>query len=413
MTGTTGQRGGPRRGAPTQTPTLANAVGSTEKDRGQSRAVCPLCGTRPSRGRHRRLLAGKASARTRCVVADHDAASARSSGSHNGRARCGSRAGDWPAEPSAVQPGPASASRRDDRTGEQQHHRAAASMAPRPTATSWSTARRCPTCGWRGRSMSSRTSSAQQGSSDDYVRLSGYATAAVVKKLRRSTRGCPLPRPAAHKYRRLLRQRRHRSLSRTTSSRPALATVPARGTRSAEQRCLHSDPLGGHSRETRPRVTAGPRPSLPFRDGSPSAPSSPTHRMTQMISYATHPISSTPGSSARWITTCPELTIHGRPRTVHRTRPKKSSSSATAAKRPDEHRDREHYDTIIAAAFARDAPRRPRRRRSHHRVRTRRARGLAAILARRSQQAGLVMTASWPANTEAGGSRARPTSRPL
>ena len=89
--------------------------------------------------------------------------------------------------------------------------------------------------------------------------------------------------------------------------------------------------------------------------------------------------------------------------TACRRRPRRSSSSGRRDSRATITAHASYYDTMHRAGVRRGPPGRPRRRRRHDRVRARRPRGLAPA-ARCHHARGLVLTGSWPAKTESGGS---------
>jgi putative DNA methylase len=240
---------------------------------------------------------------------------------------------------------------------------------------------------------------AAAGLSREYVRaLAGYATAALIRKLRRSTRGCAL-QPALNKVTDLFANQGTLSFSYDffeagIGEGPGTWDSLAAST-TATLRSLLEDIQGSPT-----QVALGSAVTLPLRDSSVGVVvTDPPY--DALIYY-----SDSSDFFYSWIkralgTTYPELTIPRDPRGLQ----DKTEEIIVWGHRagPDEHRDRAHYDTHIARAFS-------------DMRRVVESDGVVTIvfghgepevwqrLLRAISQAGLVMTASWPANTEAGGS---------
>lgn len=237
------------------------------------------------------------------------------------------------------------------------------------------------------------------GLSRDYVRaLVGFATAALIRKLRRSTRGCSL-QPLRDGITDLYANQGTLSFSYDffeagSGDGPGTWNSLAGSTLSTLRSVL--DDIHGAPTQ----VALGSAVTLPLRDGSVGVVvTDPPY--DALIYY-----SDSSDFFYSWIkralgNTYPELTIPRDPRGLQ----DKAEEIIVWGHRagPGEHRDRAHYDTLIARAFGE-------MRRVVH------ADGVVTIVfghgepevwqrfLRAISEAGLVMTASWPANTEAGGS---------
>lgn len=233
----------------------------------------------------------------------------------------------------------------------------------------------------------------------DYVRaLSAYAVAVVIRKLRRSTRGCSL-QPIRNGITDLYANQGTLSFSYDffeagigdgpgTWKSLARSTISTLASLMEE---LHGEPT---------QVSIGSAVALPMRDASVGVVvTDPPY--DALIYY-----SDSSDFFYAWIkralaSTFPELTLSGDARGLQN----KAEEIIVWGHRagPDEHRDRRHYDRNIARAFS-------------EMRRVVRRDGLVTIVFGHGDievwqrllgaigQAGLVMTASWPANTEAGGS---------
>jgi putative DNA methylase len=236
------------------------------------------------------------------------------------------------------------------------------------------------------------------GASPEYARaLSGYAAAVVARKLRRSTRGCTLDSRL---------QKIHDIYANQGSigfSQDFFEAGIGDGPGTWESLSRNSfATLAGLLDGIRGRpvdVQRGTATQIALRDGSVAAVvTDPPY--DQMLAYA-----DSSDLIYSWLkrclhTTWPELTItadpHGAQEKTDEIIVKRVRGEA-----PDEHRTREHYDAKIAQAFA-----------EMRRVVS--SDGIVAIvfgsgdpevwqrLLTAIQQAGLVMTGSWPASTEAG-----------
>jgi adenine-specific DNA methylase len=242
------------------------------------------------------------------------------------------------------------------------------------------------------------------GLSRDYVRaLTGYAAAVVVKKLRRSTRGARFQSKGGAQVGDLFVNEGSITFSHDFFE-AGIGDGPGTWTSISDNvlaacRNLFSDLRGVPTAVQRGSATALVYPDKSFAAVVTDPP------YDQMIAYA-----DASDLFFAWVKRClhgtwPDLTVtadrHGG----------QDKSLEIIVKRvrgeaPDEHRTREHYDTLIAEAF-----------REMRRVV--RDDGVVTIvfghgepevwqrLLRSIEQAGLVMTGSWPANTESGGQQGK------
>jgi len=242
------------------------------------------------------------------------------------------------------------------------------------------------------------------GLSADYVKaLTGYATAVVVKKLRRSTRGARFQTSGGARVGDLFVNEgsitfSHDFFEAGTGEGPGTWASISDNVLAA-CRNLFTDLHG-----TPASVQRGSATALPFTAGAFSAVvTDPPY--DQMIAYAD-------ASDLFYVwmkrclnTTWPELVITADPDGCQ------EKSEEIIVKRvrgeaPNEHRTREHYDSLISEAFAQMR-------------KVVRDDGVVTIvfghgepevwqrLLHSMDRAGLVMTASWPANTESGGQQGK------
>nr|WP_249277098.1 DUF1156 domain-containing protein [Rhodococcus sp. 06-621-2] len=242
------------------------------------------------------------------------------------------------------------------------------------------------------------------GLSELYVRaLSGYATAVVAKKLRRSTRGARFQSRGGAQVGDLFVNEGSITFSHDFFE-AGIGDGPGTWKSISDNvlaacRNLFTD-LRGHAAT----VQRGSATSLPYPDQRFAAVvTDPPY--DQMIAYA-----DASDLFYVWIKRClhntwPELGITADPYGAQ------DKSQEIIVKRvrgeaPDEHRTREHYDTLIAKAFTETR-------------RVVRSDGIVTIvfghgepevwqrLLKSIETANLVMTASWPANTESGGQQGK------
>jgi putative DNA methylase len=236
------------------------------------------------------------------------------------------------------------------------------------------------------------------GLSERYVRaLTGYAAAVLVRKLRRSTRGCTLDAGRAGVHDIYANQGTisfsYDYFEVGIDDGPGTWDSLAASTISTLKSLL----MGIRGKST--QVSLGSAVSLPQRDGSVSAVvTDPPY--DALIYY-----SDSSDYFYAWLkralsNTYPELGISS---DVHGLQDKAQEIIVWGHRAgPAEHRDRQHYDSNIARAFS-------------EMRRVVRQDGVVTIVFGHGEpevwqrlltaisQAGLVMTASWPANTEAGG----------
>ncbi|WP_207547340.1 DUF1156 domain-containing protein [Mycolicibacterium conceptionense] len=240
---------------------------------------------------------------------------------------------------------------------------------------------------------------AESGMSSEYVRaLSGYSVAALVRKLRRSTRGCTLDSSRAGVHDVYANQG---TLSFSYDFfEPGCGDGPGTWSSLTASTLSNLRSLMDGIRGVPTEVSHGTAVSVPLRNESVSAVvTDPPY--DAMIYY-----SDSSDYFYCWIkralnNTFPELTITPDARGLQA----KQEEIIVWGHRsgPDEHRDRSHYDLHITRAF-------------QEICRVVRRDGIVTIVFGHGEpevwqrfldaisKAGLVMTASWPANTEAGGS---------
>ncbi|MEV7003312.1 DUF1156 domain-containing protein [Streptomyces sp. NPDC093982] len=242
------------------------------------------------------------------------------------------------------------------------------------------------------------------GMSRDYVRaLTGYATAVVVKKLRRSTRGARFQSSGGARVGDLFVNEGSITFSHDFFE-AGIGDGPGTWRSISDNvlaacRNLFSDLHGASASVQRGSATALSYPPKTFTAVVTDPP------YDQMIAYA-----DASDLFYTWAKRClhntwPELAITADPHGCQ------DKSQEIIVKRvrgeaPDEHRTREHYDTLIAEAFA------------QMRLVVRDD-GVVTIvfghgepevwqrLLHSIERAGLVMTGSWPANTEPGGQQGK------
>jgi putative DNA methylase len=242
------------------------------------------------------------------------------------------------------------------------------------------------------------------GLSSDYVRaLTGYATAVVVKKLRRSTRGARFQSKGGAQVGDLFVNEgsitfSHDFFEAGVGDGPGTWSSIS-GNVLAACRNLFADLRGAPASVQRGTATALPYPHQTFTAVVTDPP------YDQMIAYA-----DASDLFYSWAKRClhntwPELAITADPYGCQ------DKSQEIIVKRvrgeaPTEHRTREHYDTLIAEAFAQMRQ-------------VVRDDGVVTIvfghgepevwqrLLHSIERAGLVMTGSWPANTESGGQQGK------
>ncbi|QXF84309.1 DUF1156 domain-containing protein (plasmid) [Rhodococcus pyridinivorans] len=242
------------------------------------------------------------------------------------------------------------------------------------------------------------------GLSEPYVRaLSGYATAVVAKKLRRSTRGARFQSSGGARVGDLFVNEGSITFSHDFFE-AGIGDGPGTWQSISDNVLAACRNLFTDLRGRAATVQRGSATSLPFPDQKFTAVvTDPPY--DQMIAYA-----DASDLFYVWIKRClhntwPELGITADPYGAQ------DKSQEIIVKRvrgeaPDEHRTREHYDRLIAEAFT-------------EMRRVVRPDGIVTIvfghgepevwqrLLKSIEQANLVMTASWPANTESGGQQGK------
>ncbi|WP_292976242.1 DUF1156 domain-containing protein [Mycobacterium sp.] len=248
------------------------------------------------------------------------------------------------------------------------------------------------------------TELAAAGLSTDYVRaLTGYATAVVVKKLRRSTRGARFQSKGGAQVGDLFVNEGSITFSHDFFE-ASIGEGPGTWASISDNvlaacRNLFADLHGVPATVTRGSATELPYPARSFSAVVTDPP------YDQMIAYA-----DASDLFYVWLKRClhntwPELTITADPNGAQE-KAQEIIVKRVRGEAPDEHRTREHYDTLIADAFA-------------HMRNVVRDDGVVTIvfghgepevwqrLLRSIERAGLVMTGSWPANTESGGQQGK------
>jgi len=242
------------------------------------------------------------------------------------------------------------------------------------------------------------------GLSHDYVRaLTGYATAVVVKKLRRSTRGARFQSTGGAQVGDLFVNEgsitfSHDFFEAATGQGPGTWNSISDNVLAA-CRNLFQDIRGSAA-----RVRRGTATDLPFPDQSFTAVvTDPPY--DEMIAYADASDLFFVWAKRCLHNTWPELIVTADPNGCQ-DKAEEIIVKRVRGEAPDEHRTREHYDTLMAKAFA-------------EMRRVVKQDGVVTIvfghgepevwkrLLDSIQQAGLVMTGSWPANTESGGQQGK------
>ncbi|MFD4956204.1 DUF1156 domain-containing protein [Streptomyces sp. NPDC058451] len=242
------------------------------------------------------------------------------------------------------------------------------------------------------------------GLSRNYVRaLTGYATAVVVKKLRRSTRGARFQSSGGARVGDLFVNEGSITFSHDFFE-AGIGNGPGTWMSISDNVLASCRNLFSDLRGTPASVRLGTATSLPYPPKSFTAVvTDPPY--DQMIAYA-----DASDLFYAWVKRClhtiwPELAATADPHGCQ------DKSQEIIVKRvrgeaPDEHRTREHYDTLIAEAFAQMRQ-------------VVRDDGVVTIvfghgepevwqrLLHAIERAGLVMTGSWPANTESGGQQGK------
>lgn len=248
------------------------------------------------------------------------------------------------------------------------------------------------------------TELAAAGISTDYVKaLTGYATAVVVKKLRRSTRGARFQSKGGAQVGDLFVNEGSITFSHDFFE-AGIGDGPGTWVSISDNVLAACRNLFADLHGVPATVTRGSATELPYPAGSFSAVvTDPPY--DQMIAYA-----DASDLFYVWLKRClhntwPELTITADPHGAQE-KAQEIIVKRVRGEAPDEHRTREHYDTLIADAFAQ----------MRNVVRDD---GLVTIvfghgepevwqrLLRSIERAGLVMTGSWPANTESGGQQGK------
>lgn len=242
------------------------------------------------------------------------------------------------------------------------------------------------------------------GLSRDYTRaLTGYATAVVVKKLRRSTRGARFQSKGGAQVGDLFVNEGSITFSHDFFE-AGIGRGPGTWTSISENVMAACRNLFTDLRGAAADVQQGSATTLPYPEKSFAAVvTDPPY--DQMIAYADASDLFYVWAKRCLQNTWPELTVTADPYGAQ------DKTQEIIVKRvrgdaPDEHRNRKHYDTLIAEAFGQ----------MRHVVRED---GVVTIvfghgepevwqrLLHSIEQAGLVMTGSWPANTESGGQQGK------
>lgn len=242
------------------------------------------------------------------------------------------------------------------------------------------------------------------GLSNDYVRaLTGYATAVVVKKLRRSTRGARFQSKGGAQVGDLFVNEgsttfSHDFFEAATGEGPGTWNSIADNVLAA-CRNLFQDLHGSSA-----HIQRGSATNIPFPDQSFTAVvTDPPY--DEMIAYADASDLFFVWAKRCLYNTWPELIVTADPNGCQ-DKAEEIIVKRVRGEAPDEHRTREHYDSLMAKAFS-------------EMRRVVKQDGVVTIvfghgepevwkrLLDSIQQAGLVMTGSWPANTESGGQQGK------
>lgn len=384
-----------------RTPTLANAVLAGKKTKGKT-ATCPFCGHGHPLETHKRLAQEGQGRDALLVVADHDdtvgktfraatveeqAAAARAS---NALRKEPGFSPFMPAIPDEEIPLNSGATIRPQLYGA---HTYGDVMVDRQTLSFVRLARTI--------NMLS-TELRQPGLSDDYIRaLSAVASAQLARQLRRSTRGATLD---------VARQGSHDIFVNEStiafsydSLEPGIGTGPGTWDSMVSGGFATLRNLLDGIRGTPTKVTPGSATQLPHPDGSVAAVvTDPPY--DAMVYYSDSSDLMYAWLKRALFASWPELAI------TPDTRGLQNKSEEIIVmdhnKTPGEHRTRQHYDSLISKAFS-------------EMRRVVRDDGVVSIVFGHGDpevwqrllgaitDAGLVMTGSWPANTEAGGQQGK------
>lgn len=388
-------------GAPRQPPTLVARIGADgKKGRGKS-AVCPFCDHVHPLSLHQRLAGDGCGRDVLLVVADIDddvgkrfrvPTSAEQSAAESARQTLDDQesfGAGLPAIPDELIPENNGATIRPQLYGATTYGDL---MVARQTLSFVKLAREIAQVGEELASFVSR----------DYARaLTGYAAAVLVRKLRRSTRGTTLDVSRLGLN--------HIFMNETgiafsyDSFESGLGDGPGtwRGLSASSLTTLKS--LLTDVRGVPGQVQRGTADALPYRDGSMgSVVTDPPY--DAMVYYTDSSDLIYAWLKRALSTTHPEVAITSDPRGLQEK--SKEAIVKEHGRAPGEHRDRQHYDSMIAASFA-----------EMRRVVA--DDGLVTIVFGHGEpevwhrllgaisSAGLVMTGSWPARTESGGQQGK------
>lgn len=390
-------------GAPTRSPTLVNAVLNGRKVAGKS-AVCPFCGHVHPLAVHRRLLEEGFGIDALVLAADIEDGGRKSFRAPTAEERSAAKAAAEALQ--SEQPfGPFLPAIPDEKIAAGNNNIIGPSIYGAKTYGDFMVDRQTLSYIRLARIIAGLADELRSaGLSADYVKaLTGYATAVVVKKLRRSTRGARFQSKGGAQVGDLFVNEgsitfSHDFFEAGTGEGPGTWASISDNVLAA-CRNLFADLHG-----TPASVRRGSATALPFAAGTVTAVvTDPPY--DQMIAYA-----DASDLFYVWMKRClnntwPELVITADPDGCQ------EKSEEIIVKRvrgeaPNEHRTREHYDSLISEAFAQmrkvvcDD-------------------GVVTIvfghgepevwqrLLHSMDRAGLVMTASWPANTESGGQQGK------
>jgi putative DNA methylase len=390
-------------GSPAYTPTLSNAVVDGRKIAGKS-AVCVFCAHPHPLAVHRRLLqegrgedalvlaadivAGGQKAFRRPTAAELDAAAAAG-------AALAAEASFTPFLPAVPDEGIAAGNNNIIGPSIYGARTYGDFMVDRQTLSYVRLARLINTLG---------AELAGAGLSTDYVKaLTGYATAVVVKKLRRSTRGARFQSKGGAQVGDLFVNEGSITFSHDFFE-AGIGDGPGTWASISDNVLAACRNLFANLHGVPASVGRGSATELPYPPATFSAVvTDPPY--DQMIAYA-----DASDLFYVWLKRClhntwPELAITADPHGAQE-KAQEIIVKRVRGEAPDEHRTREHYDALIAEAFAQMR-------------RAVRDDGVVTIvfghgepevwqrLLRSIERAGLVMTGSWPANTESGGQQGK------
>lgn len=384
-------------GPPRRTPTLTRAQDSSGRTLAGKSAVCVFCKHVHRLDVHRRLTDEGQSSDMLLVVADHDDVGKRyrvptQDEIHAAEAACGALAG-------LPGPTPLMPAVPDERIAPGNNNIIGPSIYGARTYGDFMCARQSLAYVVLTRTIAELAADLQaMGISFEYSRaLSGYAASVVARKLRRSTRGCTLDSKLSKVHDIYANQ------GSITFSQDFFEVGIGTGPGSWPSVCSSSvstlSNLMDGIRGTAVSVSRGSATELPLRDKALVAVvTDPPY--DEMIAYADSSDLIYSWLKRALYTTWPDFVVTSDPDGCQEKR-NEIIVKRVRGEAPDEHRTRAHYDSKIAQAFS-------------EMRRVVRDDGVVAIvfgsgdpdvwqrLLSAIDKAGLVMTGSWPANTEAG-----------